>query len=80
MLIENLNAIVAAVADEETPLGVERQRVGLIELDGPGSFLAHDRDQLSVLGELQNARIGAAVSFGDEDVAVGRGRATSFGW
>ena len=42
LLIQNLNSIVAAVPYEKTPLGVERERVGLIELDGPCSFLAND--------------------------------------
>src|SRR5262245_11984176 len=42
----------------------------LIEFSGTGSFLADHRDELATFGELQNAGIGAAVAFGDEDVAV----------
>ena len=55
------------------PFGIERQGVRLVELDRAGSLLADDRDQLAVLRKLQDARVGAAMPFGDEDVAVGRG-------
>ena len=41
---------------------------------GAGAFLAPGLDELAVLGELHDARVGvAAMSVGDEDVAVRRG-------
>ena len=70
VLIENLNAVVVAIADEQAPFGVERERVRLIEFAGRGTGLTPPLDQLAVLRELQHLRLALAVALGHEDVAV----------
>ena len=40
VLIENLDAVVAAVADEQAALGIEGQRVRRVELARPRALLA----------------------------------------
>src|SRR5262249_50464296 len=72
-LVEDLNPVVVAIADEQTSTRIHRQRVRLIELTGAAAVLAPLLDQLSSLVELQHAVVAGAVAFGDEDVAVGCG-------
>src|SRR5262249_23708826 len=69
VLVEDLDAIVVAVADEQTTARVHRQRVRLIELVRPGALLPPAFDQLAVLRELEDLRLALAVSLRDEDLA-----------
>ena len=78
VLIEDLNAVVVAVADEQPPFGIERERVRLIEFARAGAGLAPALDQLAVLRELQDLRLALTVALRDEDLAV-RATITSFG-
>ena len=81
VLVEDLDAVVAAVGDEQPALRVEGEPVGRPELAGPEADLAPLLDEVAVLVELEDAagrsrgRIGAlsAVPVGDEYVAVRRG-------
>src|SRR5262245_47044046 len=73
VLIEHLHAIVVAIADEQSALAVERQRVRLIELSRAGTELAPLLDELAGLVELQDPVVAGAVTLGHEDVAVRRG-------
>ncbi len=75
VLVEDLDAVVAAVADEQAALGIHRQRVRLVEVVGAVAELAPRFDQRSVLRKLvysRRAPRGRRVALGDEDVAVGR--------
>src|ERR1039458_572607 len=69
---KDLDAVVGAVADEEAAGGIESQAVGSIELAGGRALLAPGLDERAVFGRLHHAGVGvAAVSVGDEDLAVG---------
>ncbi len=70
VLVEDLDAVVVAVADVEPALGVEGERVRLVEFAGTGAELAPRLDQFAVLGEFEDAVVACAVALGDEDVAV----------
>jgi hypothetical protein len=74
--IEDGDAAVAAVGDEEAPLRIERDHMGALELAVARTQMAEGRDELSVLVELHDARIAEArrMPFGHEDIAVGRDR------
>src|SRR6185295_13021441 len=69
VLIEDLNAAVAAIADEQTSARIERERVRHVELPRARAGRAELLDELAVLVELEHAAA-AAVSLSDEDVAV----------
>src|SRR6185436_5073989 len=71
LLIENLNAVVAAVGNEQSPPRVHRQRVRNVELTGTRTGLAKLLDEFPRLVELQDASA-AAVTLRDEDVAARR--------
>src|ERR1019366_9412709 len=72
VLVEDLDAVVGAVPDEEAAGGIESQAVGSIELAGGRALLAPGLDERAVFGKLHHAGVGvAAVSVGDEDLAVG---------
>src|SRR5689334_21613337 len=72
VLIEDLNAIVPAVADKEASLGIKGERVRHFELARAAAMAAPLLDEFAVFGELENAGVIAAgvVSVADEDVAV----------
>src|SRR6266849_531198 len=73
VLVEDLDAAVGAVGDEQTPGGIEREPVRHVEFARSLAFLAPRFDELAVSGELHDAGIGlVAVSVGDEDIAVRR--------
>ena len=80
VLVEDLDAVVAAVGDEQPALRVEGEPVGRPELAGPKADLAPLLDEVAVLVELQDPpgrtlrRVGvlSAVAVRDEDVAVRR--------
>src|SRR6266849_2898207 len=75
VLVEDLEAAVGAVGDEQTAGGIEREPMRHIEFAGCGAFLAPRLDELAVSGELDDAGIGlVAVAVGDEDIAVRRYR------
>src|SRR5262249_26495165 len=72
LLIEFLDAIVAAIGDEQPSLRVHREAVWRVELSGARSLLAPCFDERSVLVELDDAGVGvASVAVGHEDIAVG---------
>src|SRR4029077_1248509 len=74
VLVEDLDAAVAAVADEQAPLRVHRERVRRVELAVRTSLLAPRLDELPFRGELNDARVRVpAVAVSDEDVPVRRG-------
>ncbi len=74
VLVEDLDAAVGAVADEQPSFGIHGEGVGLVEFAGGGAFLPPGLDERPVLREFHDARIGiAAVPVGDENVAVRRG-------
>src|SRR4029453_12855473 len=54
VLIENLNPVVVAIADEQSAFGIECQAVRLIELGIPATGLSPSLDQLAVLRELED--------------------------
>src|SRR5690242_538788 len=71
VLVENLDAVVLPVADEQPPLRIHRDRVGNVELAARGALFAPGLDELPLLGEFHDTRGAiAAVSVGDKDVAV----------
>src|SRR5262249_47322412 len=72
VLIENLNAIVAAIAYEEPPFRIECQRVWHFELPRTRSVPAPLLDELAVFCELDYTGVAAsgAVAVTDKDVAV----------
>ena len=75
-----LQAMIAAVGDNQTALRIHRNVVRRFEFDGAGTELAEGSDEYAVLREFRNARDGvgcgigllAGMSFGDEDIAVRR--------
>src|SRR5271165_224269 len=72
ILVEDLYAIVGAIADEQASARIECQCMRSIKVARCGSLLAPSLDELAVLVELDDARIRfAAMSVGHEDVAVG---------
>src|SRR5215831_15360766 len=73
VLIEDLEAVVGAVGDEQASGGVECEAVRGVEFARSLAFLAPRLDEFAVAGELDDAGVGLiAVSVGDEDIAVGR--------
>ena len=75
VLVEDLDPVVAAVADEQAALRIHRQRVRLVEVVGTVAELAPRFDERSVFRELVYTRRAARrrrMALGDEDVAVGR--------
>src|SRR5215470_5593673 len=58
ILIENLDAVVAAVANEQAALRVHRDRVRPVKFAGARAFLAPGLDELAVLRELHDPRVG----------------------
>jgi hypothetical protein len=72
-LIEDLDAVVFAIGDEESAARIDRQPVRRLELAGRGSPLAPRLHEPAVLRELQDARVRRApVAVADEDVAARR--------
>ena len=77
--VENLQARVAAIADEHAAARVDRERMRISELAGARPELAPFLDELAVFREFQDARdvvgrhlrVLPRVPVGDEDVAVG---------
>src|SRR5439155_19909849 len=75
VLIEDLNAVVLAIADEQPPARVHRDRVRLADLSRARSLRAPFLQILSGAIELHDTVVFAvAVAIGEEDVAVGRDR------
>src|SRR5882672_10219426 len=73
VLIEDLDARIRTVGDEEPSLRIHRQPMRRVELARSRALLAPGLDELAVLGEFDDARVGvAAMAVGDEDVAVRR--------
>src|SRR5204863_3710860 len=73
-LVEDLDAAVAAVADEQPSPGIHGEGVRRVELTAIGSLPAPGLDEPSVLRELHDARVGvSAVSVRDENIAVRSG-------
>src|SRR5262249_58483977 len=60
ILVEDLNAIVAAVADEDPSLRIDGDCVRRVELAGGRAFLAPRLDELPILPTLPDARIGVS--------------------
>src|SRR5881394_2366789 len=56
VLIEDLDAVSFAVADEDVAFGIEANRVGEIELALAGSFFAPGEEKFAVFVELHHAR------------------------
>src|SRR5437870_5451601 len=69
-LIEDLHAIVLAVADEEIALGIEPHRVRGVELALAGALFAPGEKKFSGLVKFHYPRV--AIAIGDEEIAVGR--------
>src|SRR5579864_5813111 len=81
VLIENLDAIVLAVADKKPSLRIKGQRVRAVEFAAACSFFAPRLEELTVRIEFHDARVGRwflAVAVGDKDVAIGGNH--HFGW
>src|SRR5262249_18478572 len=55
VLVENLNAMVAAIAHKQPPAGAEEYRMRYVELAGPAALLPPRFDELAVLRELHDA-------------------------
>src|SRR5215510_6673111 len=74
LLIEDLDAFVAAVADEDPPLRINSDRMRRVELPGARAFPAPGLDELFILREFHDACVGVpAMAIVDEDVAARRG-------
>src|SRR5262249_22992722 len=72
VLVEDLDAVVVAIADEQASARVHCQRVRRVELAGCTAFLSPGLDELAILGEFHDAGIGvAAMSVANENVAIG---------
>src|SRR5581483_331109 len=67
--IENLNAVILAIAHVNAPLSIEHDRVRQIEFARRRSLLSPFEQILSIFIELDDPRI--AVAVGNKDVAVG---------
>ena len=65
VLVEDLDAVVAAIGDEQPAPRIERERVRLLNSPGPGAELAPALDELAVLRELRDPRdrVGRAFAF-----------------
>src|SRR5262249_25506127 len=73
LLIEDLDAVVAAVADEDPSLRIDGDCVRRVELARGRAFLAPRLDELSILRELHDARVGVpAMSIRHENIPVPR--------
>ena len=71
VLVEDLHAVVLAVADEEAPLRIHRERVRVEKLSGSRARLAPRLDERAVFRELDDAVVPFdTVAVDDEDVAV----------
>src|SRR5260370_11923924 len=71
-LIEDFDAVVAAVGDEQAAGRIHRQRVRHGKLPHAASAPAPCVDGLASFGELHDPRIGGtAVAVADEDIAIG---------
>src|SRR5262249_3715242 len=71
--LENLNAIVGAVGDVDSPHRIEGDAVRRVEFAWSLAVFAPRGDELSVFGELDDAVIGpVAVPVGEVDFAVAR--------
>src|SRR5258708_3613924 len=57
VLVENLNAVVLTIADEEPTARIERQRVRDVEFSGAHPFLAPGLDELSGPVELHDSSV-----------------------
>src|SRR6476660_1931152 len=72
VLIENLDADIDSVGDENPPAGIECDAVRFIELARAGSLLSPCLNQFTIGVELYYSGIGgSAMSIGDKDVTVG---------
>src|SRR5688500_7603856 len=58
-LIEHLHALVAAIADVEAAVRIDRDAVRLVELSGLGAFAAPPRQKRAVFRIFHDARVGA---------------------
>src|SRR5262249_33173602 len=73
VLVEDLDAVVRAVSDEQLPARIHGESMGHVELALSLARFAPGLDEFSVLGELHDARVRLlSVSVSDEDVAIGR--------
>ena len=73
VLVEDLDPVVGAVADEQPALRVHGQRVRPLQFLRSGPVTAPEPDEGAVGRELDNPGVGSpAVSVGDEDLAAGR--------
>src|SRR6266446_780308 len=71
VLVEDLEAAIGAVGDEQAPGRIESEPVRHVEFARALAFLAPRLDELAVTGELDDAGVGlVAVPVGDEDIAV----------
>ena len=69
--IENLDAVVVAVADQKAIGGVDGERMRLVELARAGAQLAPFLDELAGLVEFDDAIVAGTMAFSDEDIAIG---------
>src|SRR5262245_5047884 len=74
VLVENLDAIIIPIADEEPAFRIQSDGVRRVELAWARSFLTPRLDELPVLREFHDPSVRIpAMSVRDEDVAIGRG-------
>src|SRR5713226_117416 len=72
ILIEDFDAVVAAVGDEQAAGRIHRQRMRQGKLPRAAAALAPCGDELAFFGELHDPRIGVtAMAVADEDIAIG---------
>src|SRR5688572_11038406 len=71
---QHLHAVVAAIADDQVPLRIERECVRLKELARTASSFAELTKVFALAIESHNpmTRDRVAMSFGDEDVTIGQ--------
>src|ERR1700726_4934234 len=74
ILIEDLDAVIPAIADEQAALGIHRERMWRLELARRAAVHAPLLDELAVWIQFDDASIAFArfVTVGDEDIAVRR--------
>src|SRR5215470_16496573 len=73
VLIEDFDAVVAAVGDEQAAGRIHRQRMRQRKLPRAAAALAPCGDELAFFGELHDSGIGrTAMAVADEDIAIGR--------
>src|SRR5262245_37762772 len=73
ILVEDLDAVVGAVGDEQPPARIHGESMRHVEFALSLARFAPGLDEFTVLGELHDARVRLlAMSVGDEDVAIGR--------